>query len=217
MAALRLYAISIDEARDFVGASPATAERARAAAADLFEAPAVPTRGSGLFTRLFGRSPRTPEPPDPGRPTVADLETVLDGHYPTPDRALPCWQVLEHLVARSAWGHHEVDLDDQGLEHFDFAVVRAGGSAETGLARLVDTDARIGLSQIPELRVGYMPYAQVRNTGARLARLEVTAEDEYAAAIDGLRHFLGQYGGWAAEALDSESPTPDLLAFHTVG
>lgn len=59
MAALRLYAIGIDEVRDLVGATPATAAQARADAAVLFAAPAQRPR---LFARLFPSSRRTSKP-----------------------------------------------------------------------------------------------------------------------------------------------------------
>jgi hypothetical protein len=214
MAALRLYAIGIDEVRDLVGASPATAERARAEAADLFAVTAARAPRGGLLTRLFGGNRRAPEPIDPAQPTADDLETVLSGRFATPERARACWQVLEYLVVRRAWGHHEMDLDERGLADFDFAVARAGGTADTGLAHVVGSDARIGLSPVPELRVGYVPYTRVRSAAAALARLEVGGE--HAAAIDALREFLGKYAGWASEAIESEWPVPDLLAFHEV-
>lgn len=208
MAALRLYAIGIDEARDLVGATAATAERARADAAALFAAAAPAPRGR-LRTRLFaGR--RQVEPSDPTRPTTDDLETVLSGHYPTPERALPCWRVWEHLLACQAWGRQVLDLDERGLADFDFALARAGVPAEAGLAHVAGSDARIGLCPVPGLRVGYVPHSRARSAGRALATLEVSGAN--AAAVEALRNFLGQYAGWAADATGSGRPVPDLLA-----
>lgn len=209
MAALRLYSIGIDEVRDLVGATPATAEQARADAAALFTAPAQrPHR----LARLFAGRRRTAEPTDAGRPTADDLETVLSGDYSTPERARPCWQVLEHLVACRAWGRLVLDFNQRALADFDFELARAGVSGEAGLAHVVDSDARIGLCPAPGLHVGHLQHARVRRAAAALADLEIDGSD--AAAIKALRDFVGKYAAWAAEATAADRPEPDLLAFH---
>lgn len=209
MAALRLYAIGIDEVRDLVGATPAVAAQARALAAGLFAV--APTPRTGPLNRLFtGRRPE--QTPTPDRPTAADLETVLSGHYPTPDRARACWLVLEHLVACRAWGRLVLDLDERGLADFDFELARAGLHADAGLAHVVDSDARIGLCPVPGLRVGHAQFGRVRRVATALTDVEVSGPE--AAATEALHRFLSQYAAWAAAATEAGRPEPDLLAFH---
>lgn len=194
-----------------MGADEHTAAWARDTAAPLF-APEEPVRPRGLVTRLFGRR-SVPDHPDPDRPGPDDVEAVLAGRYVTPDRSAACWAVLEYLTAALAWGCWEIDLDRRGLEDFDFAVARAGGSADLGLGRLLRTDARIGLTRAPGLCVGYLPLGVVRHSGRLLGGIDLS-DTAYADQARDLATFLDRLPDWAAEAQRVGRPGPDLVGYH---
>lgn len=208
--ALRVYAVGIDEVRDLIGADPPTAEHARRSAASLVGGVSVGERGR-LKKLLRRPAPATLRRAD--SPTVADLNIVLQGRYAPPERATACWTVLEHLIADMAWGCLALDLDARGVADLDFAMARVGGSAELSVGRWLRSDARICLTRDPGLCVGYVPHSAVRDSGARLSGLDLTA-DPMQATAGALTDFLGSFPLWADEAARAGRPVPDLVAFH---
>lgn len=208
MAGLRLYAIAIDEARDLIGATPEVAMSVRADPGVRLAEAEPPKRG------LFGRLRKATTPPDPNLPTAADLETVLAGGYPAPDRADVCWRLVEQLIGHRSWGSLVLDLDARGLDDFDFAVARAGAPSEIGLVRLIHSPARLGLPDLPGQMVGYVPDPLPTRGAGILAGLEL-GNSPFAASVAALAEFLGAFPQWTAEARTARRPVPDLIAFHS--
>lgn len=209
MSDLQLYALSIDEVRDMVGAQTGHAAQLRERARPLLAEAAAAPKGLG---RWFSRGPR----PDPGRPTETDLEAVLSGRWAPPERAVQTWRALELLICGQAFGRCTLPLTPDQIEGFDFAVTRAGAPANAGLGTVLRAGSRIGLPPHPAVVTGYLPWAQalLMAQGLSGVRLENPAHQ---AALTELVGFLAQYPGWADEAAAANRAKPDLLAIWTLG
>ncbi|WP_060930009.1 DUF7691 family protein [Granulicoccus phenolivorans] len=209
MSDLHLYALSINEVRDLVGAEPAHAARLREQVRPLLTEPVVAPRG---WSRLFARGPR----PDPGQPTEADVEAVLSGRWAPPERAVNTWRALELLIRIRALGSCALPLAPDGIEGFDFAVTRAGAPANAGLGTVLRAGSRIGLPPNPAVVTGYLPYAQAQLMAQGLTGIRL--EDAgHRAVLGTLVGFLATFPRWAGEAATAGRPQPDLLAIWTLG
>lgn len=210
MGSLLLTAIAITEVHQMVGATDAVAERVRPAAAALL--PAEPTRRPGLLSRLRGR----PEPAADAGFTADDLDTVLAGRYPQPERAEACIRALAAMVEGQAWGTHTLALTPRGMEDFDFSLARAGVASAVGLERLVESDAGFGTAPTTELRICAIDHHQVEAVRAQLAGVELTEPDQ-AAVLAGLAEFFDHYPAWTSAAESAGRPAPELVGFWQPG
>lgn len=203
MGRLLLAAIAINEVHEMVGAAPAVADRVRPAAERLITA--EPGRRSGLLSRLR----RRPEPVPEQLFTAADLDTVLAGRYPEPDRALACLCALEAMVSAQAWGTRELELTPRQMEEFDFALARAGVPSAVGLERLVESDAGIALAHAEGLKLCAIDNQQVRTAAAQLTGVRVD-DQGHTQLLAALVDFLDQYLQWGTPEPSSQ---PDLVGF----
>lgn len=206
MGSLLLTAIAITEVHQMIGATGGVAERVRPAAAALL--PAEPAKRPGLLSRFRGR----PEPvADPGF-TADDLDTVLAGRYPEPDRAGACVRALAAMVTGRAWGSHRLDITTKQLEDFDFSLARAGVPSAVGLERLLESDAGFGTAPTSELRICAIDHHQVEAVRAQLAGVTLDQPD-HAELLAGMVDFFAGYPAWTAEAAAAGRPEPALVGF----
>lgn len=214
MGRVNLYAVGIDEVRDLLGATPERAARVRPLADQLWparEPAAQPAARIGLWARLTGRGAQHGAP-DPTSPTPADIDAVLAGRFVGPDRAPATWRVLEGLVGRLAHASLDLDLDESGIESFDYALAKAGAPADAGLGRLLRSDARLGLTPVPGRAAAYVSHAAALRGAALLA--DLTVDEVHAALAERLRDFLGQLPALGERARAEGRPDPDVVAFR---
>lgn len=193
-----------------IGATDTVAERVRPAAAALL--PTKPAKRQGLLSRFRGR----PQPVTDAGFTADDLDTVLAGRYPEPERAEACIRALAAMVVGQAWGTHEVALTPRQLEDFDFSLARAGVSSAVGLERLIESDAGFGIAPTPDLRICAIDHHQVEAVRDQLTGVEL-AEPEQAAVLTGLAGFFDHYPQWTAAAAAAGRPEPALVGFWQPG
>lgn len=211
MGELRLYAISIDRARDMVGAAPQEAERLRAVATESFRV-AAPAPARGLLGRLGGpllrRPPQAPVVPHE-LPLPSDVDALLGGRYVQPERLRHAWRVVEAWLAHDAVGSLVLPTSRPVLEQIEFELARAGLSSDFALAGLLRGDARIGLRPAPGMRVGYAKNHRVLATSRALEACLPQVQPATREQIAPLAEFLASCELWSRD--DGAAPAqPEL-------
>ncbi len=221
MGALRLHAIAIDDVRDVVGADEPLRARLHQIAETAFARPEAPAT-HGLLGRLGPIFRRPPQALvlSPDDPTPQDLDRLLAGQHPRPDRALATWRLLERLVEGLAWGSTDVDLDSSERDALDFDLARAGLSSEVGLGRLLCHDARIGVmpppGEVAAARPHHFAVAMAEAWAGALAEdSPPLQESRHRDALVRLSHWLDGFRHWGRVAAEQGRPAPDLVAFTT--
>ncbi|GAA1395474.1 DUF7691 family protein [Luteococcus peritonei] len=217
MGELRLYAISIDQARDMVGAVPQEAERLRAVAREGFRVEPPRPAPRGLLAKL---GPLLRHPPDApvlphGHPLPSDVDALLAGRYVQPERLRPAWRVVEAWLAHDGRGHLVLPTSRAVFEQTEFELARAGLSSDFALGRLMLGDPRIGLRPVPGMRVGYAKNRQVLATSRALAQVLPQVQPTTRERLEPLADFLASCETWSRPERPDESgrqSAPDLVA-----
>lgn len=203
MAQVKLYAVPLGEAQGLFGARPDVAERVRAMTADLIAA--KPKR------RVFfaGGQTRTPVPPQEFEPSQHDVEAMLAGRYPAPDRIVPAWLLLEQALAGISRARHVTPLPDTAdpVGSLDFALAAAGVGAEHGLRHLLDASAELPTHAPRRVRVGCVPADHARAMAASWASASL--------AEGPIRQAVTDLAGWLTAVFGPDgrdSSDLDLLA-----
>jgi hypothetical protein len=213
MGELRMHALSIHEVRDMFGADAELAARLRAIASDTFRVPAAEQRPRGLLGKLgpVFRSNPGPVVPD-GTPLPSDWETLIRGHYVSPDRLDVSWKVVDAWVDALDWHTWHADLDSRQLDDLDFALTKAGLPSQFGLRKLMADDPQLPLRPANGMRIGYTKLGHVIATGTELgAVLDRVEGEQNIAGAHSLHAFLSLFPGLAEQAEAAGRPRPDLF------
>lgn len=216
MGSLRLYAIGIDEVRDFFSASAETASTLRAIAAARFPSPEP--RSPGLLGKLGPLFARPVDAPviRPDVPSGSDVEALLSGRFVGPDRLPAAWTLLEAWVDALAWGHHRLELDEAEVREFDFDLARAGIPARYDLTGLVTTPLGIAMRPYPGLVAGFTRLSHVTALTDAWQQSLTGLSEAFEPRARALLTWLGRFPDWAEDAPGKERPLPDLVTFfHT--
>ncbi len=216
MARLSLYAIGITELRDVFGAAPELAERLRQVALERFPVPVAEARKRGSLLGRVGPAMRRPiDPPQvPSRPTVLDVDALLDGRSVPLDRLAHAWQVTQAWLDDLSWGRLDLAVSPQQMSRVEFDLARAGLPASLGLERLSQNNPQLPLRPAPDMQVGYSKNPHVSATRAALTTIidELDADSE--TVVGPLLRFLNQFDDWQQEAADQGRPVPDLVVIR---
>lgn len=212
MSTLKLWAISIDEARGIVSADADTAGRLRAAATDHFQlGSAAPL---GLIGKLgpFLRKGGDPAAPRPDSPTSQEVEDLLAGRFVPPDRLIPAWNLLEFWLDTVAHGYGTWTLTEPGLNEFDFDLARAQVPSRYGLSDLFKNSLGITLTRCPGLAAGWVSGQHALAMAAHWPEGIDELSPEHAELATSVLRFLDDWPGWSDQAARTGRPAPDLVA-----
>lgn len=219
MGDLRLYAIGIDEVRDTFGADPQLRDHLRQIADRAFAPEPAPT---GPPVGLLGKiGPLFRRPIDqpvirPDQPTPADFDTLVSGQWVAPERLDATWRLFERLVGERSWGAMHLHLDDAMLNRIDFELARAGSPSHLGLAALLRSDARVGLTPKPGTVIGYRVHPHAVATADAYAQAQAALpSSDVADQVRMLVNWLNGFAHWGDLAPGLGRPVPDLIAFWT--
>lgn len=170
-------AVSIDDVRDVFGASPALADRLRAAAAARFSSQ-TPKRRQWMRP-LMRRDPAFRV--DPAAPSSHDVEALLAGGFIAPDRVGPSWVVLIGWLEELSAASRRTPWDEAAFERAEWNLARAGLNSDYSLRSLGDRDLGIPLRPLPGQVAGYAKHVHavetLRALSAAYDHPELTAED----------------------------------------
>lgn len=214
MGTLHLFAIGIDEVRDFFRTSPELAGRLRTSAAHRMavDNQSVVTRPSllGRVGPLFRHSIE-PAPPLPDGPAPGDVENVLAGRYVAPGRLRQCWQLVEGWLGDESWGDFRQEATRLQFQNANFDFTRAGVSSQFDLGRLMGRDPQVPLRPAEGLTVGYSRFDHVNDTRAALRSAIGQVLPATRPFADALLGFLDRFPEWELQAAGRGRPRPDLF------
>jgi len=164
MGTLWLYAISLDDVRDFFAAPNTVAEELLSAAEEVTHETPKPTL-LGKVGPLF-KHPIAPVIELPG-PTMDDAHALIEGRALPPDRLGPAWVIVRHWCSKRCCDSAEVTVDRSQLATLDFAHVASGLSSQFSFGTLLARDPHLPLLPAPGLVVGWMPNAYAHKMAAQ--------------------------------------------------
>ncbi len=213
MVEIRLYAIGIDEMRDWFGAGPAIAATLRGVAARRFRAPAAEQRSTGMLSKLgplFRRDPWAPRLPV-DLPSPSDVELLINAHFVPPERLAAAWTVVCAWLEELSWGHAVTVLGPAEWRDLEFDLARAGVPSQFAISKLWGLDPSLPLRPVPGTTVGYARHHHAMATrealDAAVQRVTVTSRDP----LHGVLGFLRAVDGWTADAAVAGRPAPDVV------
>lgn len=220
MGELHLYAIGVDEVRDIVGAGPklrenllSIAQQAFAPAVSVSAASAKPTGLLGRLGPLFKRPAEAPVVTEQD-PRPEDFDRMVSGQWIPPERLPASWRLFEALVAPRAWGTIRQPVDDAFINQLDFDLTRAGSPSAFGVAAFLHSQARVGLTPMPGLRLSYWVNGHAAAAAEAYSQaLEGLDEGRNREVVEALIGWLGQFSTWNTQAVEAGRPHPDLLGF----
>lgn len=217
MVEIRLYAIGIDEVRDWFGAGPGTAATLRGIAAERFRVPLAEQRPpSGMLSKLgplFRHDPWAPRLPA-DLPTPDDVEQLITGRFVAPDRLPRAWTVLRAWLDALAWGHLVLALGDAEWRDFEFDLARAGVPSQFAVSKLWGLDPALPLRAEPGTLVGYAKHHHAVATADALRNASPRVGDGSREPLGRVVGFLDALAGWSAAAAAAGRPTPDVVAAY---
>jgi len=214
MGELRLHALSVFEIRDMFGAAPELAGRLRHLAGERFRPPAPERHERGLLSKLgplLKRSPAAASVVPDGTPVPADWENLIAGRYVSPERIDVSWLVLDTWIDALDWGTFTHQFEPDEMEHFDFALTKAGLPSRFSLRKLAADDAQLNLRPGAGMVTGYAKNSHVLATLEELDRVVDQVDDDYREVSQSLRDFLGHFPEWTRAAAELNRPAPDLF------
>lgn len=216
MGELRLYAISIDEVRDMFGADDDRAEHLRQIAAEVLPRITPPAQRGllGKLGPLFRRVPGEELIPA-DQPQAADLSDQLAGRHSAPERLPARWQLLEALIAGTAWSTLAEPMPGTLLEDIDFSLACVDVPSSLGLAALLDDDLRVLLPALPGVTAGFCHYPRaLARAEAYQSAVPQISEPDRAAALGRIAAWLDGFPRWAELAPGLGRPVPALVGFY---
>jgi hypothetical protein len=219
MGKLSLFAIGVDEFRDFFAAPEPLAGTLRLVAAEHRAQPVAIHKKPSLLAKMGPIMKRPIESPigyvDPAdlasQPTEADVEALLAGQYIPPDRLVPSWREVLVWVKSQAWGSFELVTTEQEIEDTELALVRLGLPAEYALSKLIVHDLQIPLQPFHGLRAGYGLNAHALQTAAALHAVLDDAPPNDRTRVTEVLGFLDQFPTWATQAAQVGRDLPDVV------
>jgi len=241
MGTLWLYAISLDDVRDFFAAPADLSEQLLATAKDVTHEPVKPPLIGKVGPLL--RRPITPLIELP-TPCMADARAMVEGRALTGDRLGPAWVIVRHWCAIYCRESARVSVDRDQLATLDFAHVAMGLSSQFSFGTVLSRDPHLPLMPAPGLIVGWMPNAHVRRLvgqwgpatrdssgaspsgSADFSRSDTTGvgltwplrdadtSDEWDKEWGVLNGFFAGAGEWATTPTGRRMMAPDVLAMY---
>ena len=215
MVEIRLYAIGIDEVRDWFGAGSETAATLRGITAERFWAPLAEHRppSGGMLAKLgplFRHDPWAPRLPL-GLPTPNDVEQLITGRFVAPDGLSRAWTVMRVWLEELSWGHLVLALADSEWRALEFDLARAGVPSQFAISKLWGLDPALPLGAEPGTSIGYAKHHHAVATADHLRavahRVGGNSRDPVRQVVD----FLETLSGWNAAAAAAGRPTPDVV------
>ena len=214
MVEIRLYAIGIDEVRDWFGAGRETAATLRGIAAERFRAPVAEQRApSGMLSKLgplFRHDPWAPRLPA-DLPTPADVEQLITGRFVAPDRLAPSWTVVRAWLEDLSWGQVVLGFGDTEWRDLEFDLARAGVPSQFAISKLWSLDPALPLRAEPGTAIGYAKHHHAVATADELRTAAQRVGDSSRGPLGRVIGFLDALAGWSASAAAAGRPTPDVV------
>ncbi len=213
MVEVRLYAIGIDEVRDWFGAGPAGAATLRGVAAERFRVPAAEQRPTGMLSKLgplFRRDPWAPHIPV-DLPTPADVEMLINAHFVPPERLGAAWTVVRAWLDELSWGHVVTVLGATEWRDLEFDLARAGLPSQFAISKLWNLDPALPLRPVPGTAVGYARHHHAVATREALGDAWQRVTDPSREPLHDILGFLRGLDGWTAMASAAGRPAPDVV------
>jgi len=214
MVEIRLYAIGIDEVRDWFGAGVETAATLRGITAERFRAPLAELRPpSGMLSKLgplFRHDPWAPRLPA-DLPTPHDVEQLISGRFVAPDRLAQSWAVVRAWLEELSWGHVALVLTDQEWRDLEFDLARAGVPSQFAISKLWGLDPALPLRPEPGTEIGYTKHHHAVATADELRTAAPRVGDSSRGPTTRVVGFLEALAGWSAAAAAAGRPTPDVV------
>jgi len=229
MGTLWLYAISVDDVRDFFAAPDSVASELLDAASAVATEQAKPA----LIGKVgpLTRHQITPVVEWPG-PTMDDAREMIEGRALPPHRLGPAWVIVRRWCAMRCRDSAEVTVDRQQLANLDFAHVACGLSSQFSFGTVLARDPHLPLLPAPGLVVGWMPNSHVRRMAAQWPAATASDRDGTAPSgtsetfsrddhtgvalkwpLDGaLNGFFVRAATWAGDDGDGRGGPADVLA-----
>lgn len=216
MGELRLYAISIDEAREIFRASPERATELRDFALSIFPPP-VPKKSAGMLSRIgpLLRHPIDAPVVTPNQPNLLDIELLLGGDYIPPERRFAAWRVVEALWRHSAWSCWGEMVTEQQFSSLDLHLAEEGVPSTLGLRKIFAGSLEIPLRNFPGLTSGFLPTTRVAALISSWSAVADRLAGDNARLAGSILGWLADFGGWCQAAVQSGRPRPDLVCLYS--
>jgi len=159
MGTLWLYAISLDDVRDFFAAPDDLAASLLASANEVTQAAAKPALISKVGPLL--RHPITPVIDLPA-PSMDDAKAMVEGRALPPDRLWLAWIIVRHWCAQFSCDRAQISVDRERLATLDFAHVASGLSSQFSFGTVLSRDPHLPLLPAQGLVIGWMPNQHLR-------------------------------------------------------
>jgi len=154
MGTLWLYAIPLDDVRDFFAAPDSLAADLLARAADVAHDQVKPPL-IGKVGPLM-RHPIQPLIDLPG-PSIDDAHAMIEGRALPPNRLGPAWVIVRHWCAVYCCDSTQVEVSRDQLATLDFEHVAAGMGSQYSFGTVLSRDPHLPLLPAPGLVIGWMP------------------------------------------------------------
>ena len=164
MATLWLYAISLDDVRDFFAAPDELAAGLLASANEVTHEPAKAPLINKVGPLL--RHPMTPVIDVPA-PCMDDARAMVEGRALPPDRLPLAWVIVRHWCAQFCCDSAQISVDRERLATLDFAHVASGLSSQFSFGTVLSRDPHLPLLSAPGLVIGWIPNRQLRLMAAQ--------------------------------------------------
>jgi len=159
MGTLWLYAISLDDVRDFFAAPDELAASLLASANEVTREPTKPPLINKVGPLL--RHPVAPAFEAPA-PCMDDARAMVEGRALPPDRLGLAWVIVRHWCAQYCCDSAQITVDRERLATLDFAHVASGLSSQFSFGTVLSRDPHLPLLSAPGLVIGWMPNRHLR-------------------------------------------------------
>jgi len=172
MGTLWLYAISLDDVREFFAAPADEAAELLDLARQVAREPAK----TSLLSKVgpaFKRPIATPFVLV--GPTMDDAKTLVEGRSTPPDRLGPAWAIVRQWCAAKCRDNAQVNVERSQLATVDFANVTSGLSSQFSFTTMLARDPHLPLLPAPGLVVGWIPNNYVQKMSENWAQVIAAA------------------------------------------
>ena len=159
MGTMWLYAISVEDVREFFGAPEMLGASLLASANDVVREPEKPPLIGKVGPLL--RHPITPLVEVPV-PTMEDARAMVEGRALPPERLGVAWVIVRHWCAVRCRDSVRINVSRDQLATLDFAHVASGLSSQYSFGTVLSRDPYLPLMPVAGLTVGWMPNMHLR-------------------------------------------------------